>query len=130
MTDRTENARSLDAALNRLYQNWDEQVSAPRINFLAFREQLGAQERPSPLSQLAGLIGRVTAKWKLPVSKTTIGQIAAGTAIAVLVALYLALLGPGAKDADYFVHEIEDEQQKRNPPNRMLGDIPQPVGER
>ncbi|MCZ6539843.1 MAG: M1 family metallopeptidase [Chloroflexi bacterium] len=100
MTDRTPHTRSLDDALNRLYQEWDEQVTAPRLIYIGIREHLGEQERPSLLSLSSGLIGRATATWGLPISQTTVGQIAAAIAIAIVVALYLAFLGPNINDAE------------------------------
>ncbi|MDA1279169.1 MAG: hypothetical protein O3B95_03905 [Chloroflexi bacterium] len=107
MTDRTDKVRTLDAALNRLYQDWDEQVSAPRLTYMSIREQLGEQERPSPLSQLSDLIGRLTAKWRFPVTKSQIGSISAVVAIAAIIVLYVMIIGPGANDAEEIVPAAE-----------------------
>lgn len=107
MTDRTNSGRNLDDALNRLYQDWDEQVVAPRLTYLGIRENLDEQERPSLLSMAADQLGRLTAKWRIPVTKSQIGSISAVVAIVVVVALYVMVIGPGANDAEEIVPAVE-----------------------
>ncbi len=107
MTDRTDKGRNLEDALHRLYQNWDERTSAPPFTFMNVREQLGEQERPSLLSLVSAQIGRLTAKWRIPVTKSQIGSITAVAAIVIVVALYIMLIGPGANDAEEIVPAAE-----------------------
>jgi len=103
MTDRTNKGRNLDDALNRLYHDWNEQVSAPRLTYMDIREHLGEQERPSLLSQVTAPFGNLAAKWRLPVTKSQIGSITAVAAIIVLVAIYIIIIGPGSNDAEEIV---------------------------
>lgn len=125
MTDSTNKGRNLDDALNRLYQDWNEQVSAPRLTYMNIREHLGDQERPSLLSQATAPIGSLAAKWRIPVTKSQIGSITAVATIIVLVAIYIIIIGPGSNDAEEVVPV--DEPTATAVPQPTPTEIPVPT---
>jgi hypothetical protein len=127
MTDRPIRGRNIDDALDRLYKSWNENVSVPPFTFMNVREQLGEQERPSLLSQVSVQIGRLTAKWRFPVTKSQIGSITTAGAIIVIIALYIVLIGPSANDAEEVVPAVEPTVTPAPEPTNTTAPEPTPT---